>query len=115
MQEQGRQIPVDAYHALASIIKCKWTLAILDAMREGASRPSDLRRRLPGLTAKVLAERVKKLQYLRIIDKVEYPEIPPRVEYSLTPHGRRLVELLDSIKEFARDVWTDADVTSQQR
>jgi DNA-binding HxlR family transcriptional regulator len=91
----------EVYECLTDILKCEWTLAILDAIAQGINRPGKLERFLPGLTAKVLHERVHKLERFGLIRRKVYPEVPPRVEYEFTPRGERLIELLKTIREFA--------------
>ncbi len=91
----------EAYECLTNVLKCKWTLAILDAIAQGINRPGKLERALPGLTTKVLHERIRKLERFGLIQRRVYPEVPPRVEYAFTPRGERLVELLKTIREFA--------------
>ncbi|HWV57958.1 MAG TPA: helix-turn-helix domain-containing protein, partial [Longimicrobiales bacterium] len=83
-----------------------WTMAILDAISRGVNRPGRLERELPGLTTKVLNERVRKLERFGVIVRRSYAEIPPRVEYELTERGERLVELIATIAEFSED-WAD--------
>ncbi|MFN4033084.1 MAG: winged helix-turn-helix transcriptional regulator [Fimbriimonadales bacterium] len=102
-QEYRRQ---EAFHRLTDILRCKWTLAVLDALAQGITRPGQIVRALPGLTTKVLYERVHKLERYGVITRRAYPEIPPRVEYELTERGRRLVALIAQMREFAHD-WAE--------
>ncbi|MQA89484.1 MAG: transcriptional regulator [Gemmatimonas sp.] len=88
---------------VTEILRCKWTIAILDRVAGGINRPGRLERSLPGLTTKVLNERVKKLEGLGVLRRRSYPEVPPRVEYELTDRGRELVDLVETIVEFADD------------
>ncbi len=79
------------------IVGCKWTLHVLAQVRAGITRPGQLVRTADGLTTKVLNERLAKLVRYRVLGKVAYPEVPPRVEYHLTPLGVRLNTVLDAI------------------
>jgi DNA-binding HxlR family transcriptional regulator len=79
------------------IVGCKWSLAVLARVRAGTRRPGALEHSLPGLSAKVLGERLRKLTRYGILQRTQFPEIPPRVEYELTPFGREFVTLLDAI------------------
>lgn len=79
-------------------IGCKWTLHILMQIRDGVHRPRALVRTKKGLTTKVLNERLAKMIQFGILDKCSYPEVPPRVEYRLTPFGREFVEILDRVE-----------------
>lgn len=87
-----------------SIVGCKWSLAVLAQIRAGTSRPGELERAIEGLSKKVLNERLRKLLRFGIIDKRSYAEIPPRVEYSITPFGRRFGVLLDDIERLQSEV-----------
>lgn len=59
---------------------------------------------MPGLSAKVLNERLRKLQRFGILRKLSYPEIPPRVEYHLTEFGQKFSAVLDSIERLEREL-----------
>ena len=89
------------------VVGCKWTLHVLAQVRAGVNRPGQLVRSAAGLTTKVLNERLVKLVRYGVLERHAYPEIPPRVEYHLTPLGTRLDALLDAIDALQRDV--DAD------
>ncbi len=86
------------------IVGCKWSLAVLGRVREGVSRPGALEHSLPGLSTKVLNERLRKLVRYGILNRTAYAEVPPRVEYSLTPFGKRFARLIDDIEALQRDV-----------
>ncbi|MER3402452.1 MAG: transcriptional regulator [Armatimonadota bacterium] len=101
----------EVYACLTDVFKCKWTLEILDAITQGINRPGRLERALPGLTQKVLQERIRKLERYGIIERVAYPVIPPHVEYRFTERGERLIELLRAIRQFA-ERWDQAKFTS---
>jgi len=79
------------------VVGCKWSMAVLASVRSGVNRPGAIERCLPGLTAKVLNERLRKLVRYGILLRVAFPEVPPRVEYQLTPFGQRFVGVLDLI------------------
>lgn len=106
MNFSSRALPAEGYHRVSELLKCKWTLAILDAIARGVSRPSQVQRALPGLTAKVLNERVAKLERYGIIEREVFPEAPPHVEYRLTGTGTRLVRLLEQIRQFVDEEWS---------
>ena len=82
---------------IEDIVGCKWSLAVLDLVRQGVRRPGAMEHAIDGLTAKVLNERLRKLQRYGILDKRSYPEIPPRVEYSFTPFGKKFSSVLKQI------------------
>ncbi len=86
------------------VIGCKWTLRVLGRIRAGTHRPGAIRADLDGLTTKVLNERLRKLARFGIVARRAYPEVPPRVEYTLTPLGRRFVRLLDQVERLQADL-----------
>ena len=85
------------------VVGCKWTLTILQLIRQGTRRPGLLERSVEGLTTKVLNERLKKLVDYGILERRAYAEIPPRVEYELTPFGQKFGSILDAIEELEMD------------
>ncbi|MCC6164326.1 MAG: helix-turn-helix transcriptional regulator [Acidobacteria bacterium] len=86
------------------VVGCKWTLHVLEQVRAGVHRPGALVRTTEGLTRKVLYERLAKLVRYGVLVREAYPEVPPRVEYHLTPFGERLNTVLDAIDALQRDV-----------
>jgi DNA-binding HxlR family transcriptional regulator len=79
------------------IVGCKWSLSVLALIAGGVHRPGSMQRRVQGLTAKVLNERLRKLLRFGIIAREVFAEVPPRVEYRLTPFGKRFQVILEQI------------------
>jgi len=94
----------EAYHRITDVVRCKWTLAVLDALAGGDRRPSEIKRRLPGLSDKVLTDRLRKLEGFELVERETFAEVPPRVEYTLTARGERMSTLVRTINEFV-DEW----------
>jgi len=92
----------------------KWTVLILGVLTEDTTRFNELRRRVQGITQKVLTQTLRDLERLGLVSRKIYAEVPPRVEYSLTPLGRSLVRVLDSVREWA-DTHTGEVLAAQQR
>jgi DNA-binding HxlR family transcriptional regulator len=86
-----------AARMVEDIVGCKWSLTVLGLVAGGVSRPGAMQRRVPGLTAKVLNERLRKLLRFGIIERQVFAEVPPRVEYTLTDFGRRFDGVLREI------------------
>jgi len=89
---------------LESIVGCKWSMHVLLQIRKGVSRPGALTRTARGLSGKVLAERLDKLTRFGIVERTAYPEVPPRVEYTLTEFGKRFVRVLDAVEELENEL-----------
>jgi DNA-binding HxlR family transcriptional regulator len=88
---------IGAARMVEDIVGCKWSLTVLGLIAEGVQRPGAMQRRVVGLTPKVLNERLRKLLRFGIIERQVYAEVPPRVEYRLTPFGRRFDGVLKEI------------------
>jgi DNA-binding HxlR family transcriptional regulator len=86
------------------IVGCKWSLAVLGAVRNGVRRPGALEHAIEGLSKKVLNERLNKLVRFGILEKQAYAELPPRVEYRFTPFGARFLGVLDGIDALQREI-----------
>jgi DNA-binding HxlR family transcriptional regulator len=81
-----------------SIVGCKWSLSVLALISAGVSRPGAMQKRVEGLTAKVLNERLRKLLRFGIIEREIFAEVPPHVEYRLTLFGKRFNGVLEQIE-----------------
>ncbi|GIW43793.1 MAG: hypothetical protein KatS3mg077_1075 [Candidatus Binatia bacterium] len=90
-----------AHEILQDILGCKWTIEVLRAVQRGECRPGQLQRAIPGLTTKVMNERLRKLVRYGILQRKVFAEVPPRVEYRLTPRGRSLTPLIRQLDRIA--------------
>ncbi|GIP22100.1 helix-turn-helix domain-containing protein [Paenibacillus sp. J22TS3] len=83
------------------VIGTKWTFLIIrDLLLDDTLRFSQLLRSLEGISPKTLALRLRELENQDIVARKVYPEVPPRVEYSLTEKGRRLEGIFIELKRF---------------
>lgn len=98
--------PIEIRRLFEDVLGCKWTLAILGAMRIGVTRPGQLRRAHAGLTDKVLQQRLRKLERFGLAVRVALAQKPLHVEYRLTAKGRQLCRLIDGVARFA-ERWPD--------
>ena len=89
---------------MESVFACKWSARILSLIRDGVNRPGAITRGLDGLTTKVLNECLRRLIGLGLLERMSYPEIPPRVEYKLTKLGERFVIILDAVEELQLEI-----------
>jgi DNA-binding HxlR family transcriptional regulator len=79
----------------------KWTALVIRALADGTHRYGDLQRRVGGVSQKMLTQTLRALECDGLVARRVYPVVPPRVEYSLTPLGRTLIEPLDAICRWA--------------
>lgn len=80
----------------------KWKTVVLWYLRKDKKRFSELRRLIPNITEKMLSLQLKDLEKDGIVKRKLYPEIPPKVEYSLTDFGKTLIPMLDEIAKWGR-------------
>ena len=73
-------------------VTSRWGVLILVALRDGTHRFSDLRRKMGGVSEKMLAQTLQWLEQDGFVNRVSYPVVPPHVEYSLTPLGEDVSE-----------------------
>ncbi|HEV2109468.1 MAG TPA: helix-turn-helix domain-containing protein [Thermomicrobiales bacterium] len=93
------------YHHAIELIGKRWTGAILRAMLSGATRFSDVTAAVPGLSDRLLSERLKELEAEGIVTRTVIPSTPVKIEYRLTPKGRALNDVIASVSEWAGS-WT---------
>ena len=89
------------YHSAVELIGRRWTGAILRAMMSGLTRFSDLSGAIPGLSDKMLSERLKELESSGIIERCVTPVTPVRIEYRLTDKGRDLEAVVNAVAAWA--------------
>ena len=78
-------------------VTSRWGVLVLVALMEGTHRFSDLRRKIGGVSEKMLAQTLQQLEKDGFIDRVSLPVVPPHVEYSLTPLGEAIGSQVDSL------------------
>jgi DNA-binding HxlR family transcriptional regulator len=83
---------------ILALIGGKWSLLLLCALRTGPQRTHALKRRLAGVSAKMLTQTLRELERHGIVRRKDFGEVPPRVEYALTPLGRSLAALVSEIE-----------------
>ena len=86
--------------AALAMIGGKWKPLVLYYLAHGTHRYGELRRAIGRVSDKVLIQQLKELHADALIERLDYQEIPPRVEYSLTPFGQSLAEALSPLCEW---------------
>ena len=92
------------YHRAVELIGRRWTVVILRALLSGVERFSDLTETIPGLSDRMLSERLKELEAEGIVARTVVPEMPVRMAYHLTPKGRSLSSVIESVSAWA-ETW----------
>ena len=96
--------PKRAAVILETILGCKWSLTVYSLIGDGVNRPGAMERAVEGLSAKVLNACLRRNVELGILEKLSFPEIPPRVEYQFTPLGRRFQKVLVAVNAFQAEL-----------
>lgn len=101
------KIEYDAYLAacpsrqLLDRIGDKWVVLVVCALRDGPQRYSELRRRLAGVSEKMLTQTLRSLERDGLLDRAVTAGVPPRVDYTLTDLGRSLLTPIEVLKSWA--------------
>jgi len=96
-KENEYSCPVEA---AIDIIGGKWKPWIIWCLRDGALRFSELQRELAGVSPKMRTKQLRELEEDGMVSRKIYPEIPPKVEYSLTSSGRTAIPLVEALCEW---------------
>ena len=84
------------------VIGGRWKVPIVWHLFNGTMRFSDLRRALPGMTPKMLTQQLRELEADGVVSRKVYAEVPPKVEYSLTPRGASLKPVVEAMCRWAK-------------
>lgn len=101
--------------AALSVLGGKWKPLILYNLAKGVHRYGELRRAIGGVTDKVLIQQLKELERDEIVARIDFQEIPPRVEYSLTPFGQSLATALSGLCEWGTEHMQTVERISERR
>ena len=82
---------------VGEVLYGKWKIRILWFIHQGHLRPSELQRKIPDVTRRVLNVQLKELEDHELVTKKIFPVLPPKVEYSLTDFGKTLIPLISAI------------------
>ncbi|MGW9208773.1 winged helix-turn-helix transcriptional regulator [Embleya sp. NPDC055664] len=109
-------LPADVYSAKCATrqvldhIAGKWTVLIVDVLRDGPMRYTELSRRIEGVSQKMLTQTLRSLETDGFVLRTVTPTIPPRVDYTLTDLGRSLGEPIRALRE-----WTETHINEIER
>lgn len=89
------------FHYTLSLIQGKYKMTILYTLSEfGVVRFNEMKKYIGSITFKTLSSALKQLEADGLVHREEYPQVPPKVEYSLTERGRSLIPILDALCEW---------------
>ena len=84
--------------AALEVVGGKWNMIVLYWLSSGTRRFNGLRRLMPNVSHKVLAATLRDLEQAQLIERTVHAEVPPRVEYSISAHGRTVVPLVEAVR-----------------
>ena len=95
---QDADLEQTGFHYTMSLIQGKYKMFILYTLMDfGVVRFNEMKRYIRGISFKTLSATLKELEADGLVHREEYPQIPPKVEYSLTERGRSLIPILDQM------------------
>jgi DNA-binding HxlR family transcriptional regulator len=90
------------------VLSRKWTIQIVTALLHGSVRFSCLQATVAGISSKVLSCRLAELRHAGLVTRTPYEEIPPRVEYALSPAGLALAPVIAALEQWALNEGADS-------
>jgi DNA-binding HxlR family transcriptional regulator len=102
-----KSAPEKSARMVEAIFGCKWSLTVYQLLANGINRPGEMVRSVEGLTTKVLNECLRRNMEFGIIKRIAYDESPPRVEYLVTPFGRKFIRIVDELEKLQRDITSE--------
>lgn len=88
---------------IGEVLYGKWKIRLLWFINEGFNRPSELQRKIPDASRRVLHIQLNELEKHELIEKTIYPVVPPKVEYKLTEFGKTLIPVISALGHWGDD------------
>ena len=92
-----KKLPACPVETTLTLISSKWKILILRDLMPGTKRFGELKKSIGGVSQKVLTAQLREMETDGLVRRTVYPEVPPRVEYTLTALGRSLKPILDAM------------------
>jgi DNA-binding HxlR family transcriptional regulator len=90
-------------HLTMQVIGTKWKPLVLFHLLDGPLRSGILQKKIPEISIKMFTQTVRQLEKDGLIQRTVYPEVPPRVDYTLTPEGQSLDSILKSLDAWGKE------------
>ncbi|HJC40276.1 MAG TPA: helix-turn-helix transcriptional regulator [Candidatus Intestinimonas pullistercoris] len=100
MASVGKELPACPVEATLTLISDKWKVLILRDLMPGTKRFGELKKSLGSVSQKVLTAQLREMEQSGLLVRTVYPEVPPRVEYTLTELGQSLKPILDALQNW---------------
>jgi DNA-binding HxlR family transcriptional regulator len=102
-----KSAPERSARMVEAIYGCKWSLTVYNLLANQINRPGEMVRSVEGLSTKVLNACLKRNVEFGILERVAFPEVPPRVEYKVTPFGNKFIRILDELEKLQGEIEED--------
>ncbi len=99
----SKDLPKCPIETTLKMLGCRWKILIIRELLSGTKRFGELKKNVTGITQKVLTSKLRDMEELGLLERTVYPQIPPKVEYTLTDIGYSLRPVLDSLKSWGKD------------
>ncbi len=99
----SKDLPKCPIETTIKMLGCRWKILIIRELLSGTKRFGELKKNVTGITQKVLTSKLRDMEELGLLERTVYPQIPPKVEYTLTDIGYSLRPVLDSLKSWGKD------------
>lgn len=107
MAKESKITPRCPIRTTLEMLGGKWRLLIIGEIGRGNVRYGELKRGIPDISEKMLVQELKNLMENELVDRKNFGEVPPRVEYSLTHKGKKALALIEPIKNFGLEYMKD--------
>ena len=97
----------DFIREILDLVGDKWSVLVIGVLAVGDARYSDLDTAIPAISRRMLTLTLKRLQRSGLVDRTSYPEVPPRVEYSLTSLGASLLSAIEHLAAWSAEKHTE--------
>lgn len=103
MKPSDISITACSYSHVLEIISNKWSALVIYALESGTIRYGDIKRRIDGISQKMLTQTLRQLERDGLVSRKVTPSVPPIVDYTLTPLGNTLIPCMKMLKEWASE------------
>ncbi|MDQ0062544.1 winged helix-turn-helix transcriptional regulator [Paenibacillus harenae] len=114
MKTSDISLSICSYTHVLEIISNKWTALVIYALEDGTIRYGEIKRRIEGISQKMLTQTLKQLERDGLVSRKVTPTVPPVVEYTLTPLGESLIPQLRMLKEWARTNYPQVKISREE-
>lgn len=111
---EKKELPICPVETTLTLISDRWKVLILRDLFTGTKRFGELKKSLSGISQKVLTANLRDMEQNGLLTRKAYPEVPPRVEYSLTELGRSLKPVLDAMWDWGENYKSKNAVSQQE-